>query len=115
MHRAMTALAGSPPGDIPLPWLNVIWWSGLRGAVSTALALSLATDFPDRGQLQAIVFGVVLFTLVVQATTAELVVGRWGKPAAEATQGLEVALQAAPETAAGAHAAAGSDTETESR
>jgi uncharacterized membrane protein len=56
----------------------VVFWSGLRGAVSTALALSLPTDFPDRAQLQAITFGVVLFTMVVQATTAELVVGRWG-------------------------------------
>jgi CPA1 family monovalent cation:H+ antiporter len=63
---------------IPFDWLHVIFWSGLRGAVSTALALSLPTDFPDRAQLQAITFGVVLFTMVVQATTAELVVARWG-------------------------------------
>jgi NhaP-type Na+/H+ or K+/H+ antiporter len=47
--------------------------------VSTALALSLPTDFPHRTELQAITFGVVLFTLVVQATTAEVVVGRWGR------------------------------------
>ena len=64
--------------EVPFDWLHVVFWSGLRGAVSTALALSLPTDFPDRAQLQAITFGVVLFTMVVQATTAELVVGRWG-------------------------------------
>jgi monovalent cation:H+ antiporter, CPA1 family len=64
---------------IPFDWLHVIFWSGLRGAVSTALALSLPTDFPHRTELQAITFGVVLFTLVVQATTAEVVVGRWGR------------------------------------
>jgi CPA1 family monovalent cation:H+ antiporter len=64
----------------PLKWFHVVFWSGLRGAVSTALALSLPIDFPDRAELQGITFGVVLFTLVVQATTAEWVVGRWGVP-----------------------------------
>jgi monovalent cation:H+ antiporter, CPA1 family len=65
-------------GDMPLDWLHVVFWSGLRGAVSTALALSLPNDFPNRAQLQAITFGVVLFTLMVQATTADVVVGQWG-------------------------------------
>ena len=65
-------------GDLPVGWLHVIYWSGLRGAVSTALALSLPADLPNRAMLQGITFGVVLFTLLVQATTAELVVDRWG-------------------------------------
>ena len=69
--------------DLPLGWLHVIFWSGLRGAVSTALALSLPLDFPNRAQLQGITFGVVLFTLVVQATTAELVLARWGRKPAD--------------------------------
>ena len=91
-RRMMTALAGSPPGELPVRWLHVVWWSGLRGAVSTALALSLPTDFPDRGELQAIVFGVVLFTLFVQATTAEYVVGRFGQlPAGSTTEETPVA------------------------
>lgn len=72
---AGSALAAT---SFPAPWLHVVFWSGLRGAVSTALALSLPIDFPDRAELQGITFGVVLFTLVVQATTAEWVVGRWG-------------------------------------
>ena len=72
--------------EVPFDWLHVVFWSGLRGAVSTALALSLPTDFPDRAQLQAITFGVVLFTMVVQATTAELVVARWGGKAAGASR-----------------------------
>ena len=66
-------------GELPLGWLHVIFWSGLRGAVSTALALSLPVDFPNRVQLQGITFGVVIFTLLVQGTTAELVVNRWGQ------------------------------------
>ena len=64
---------------LPFDWLHVVFWSGLRGAVSTALALSLPVDFPNRDQLQAVTFGVVLFTLVVQATTADAVVARWGR------------------------------------
>jgi monovalent cation:H+ antiporter, CPA1 family len=66
-------------GELPLGWLHVIFWSGLRGAVSTALALSLPADFPNRAQLQEITFGVVIFTLLVQAITAEVVVDRWGQ------------------------------------
>jgi CPA1 family monovalent cation:H+ antiporter len=65
--------------DFPIDWLHVIFWSGLRGAVSTALALSLPLDFPNRSAMQGITFGVVLFTLLLQATTAEAVVARWGR------------------------------------
>jgi CPA1 family monovalent cation:H+ antiporter len=68
-------------GDMPVGWLHVVYWSGLRGAVSTALALSLPADLPDRTLLQAVTLGVVLFTLLVQATTAEVVVDRWGHKA----------------------------------
>jgi monovalent cation:H+ antiporter, CPA1 family len=83
------AAAARPPdeGDMPAGWLHVIYWSGLRGAVSTALALSLPADMPDRVLLQEITFGVVLFTLVVQATTAELVVDRWGRKAPASAAG----------------------------
>lgn len=71
--------AGRDEAAIPLDWLHVVFWSGLRGAVSTALALSLPLDFPNRSAMQGITFGVVLVTLLLQATTAELVVARWGR------------------------------------
>jgi CPA1 family monovalent cation:H+ antiporter len=61
---------------LPVAWLHVLFWAGLRGAVAVAMALSLPGDFPERGLLQAITFGVVLFTLFVQGTTAERVVLR---------------------------------------
>ena len=73
-------------GALPFDWLHVVFWSGLRGAVSTALALSLPLDFPDRNELQEITFGVVLFTLLVQATTADVVVGRWGRKPKETSR-----------------------------
>ncbi len=63
---------------IPVSWLHVLNWSGLRGAVCAAVALSLPLDFPDRKLLQQIAFGVILFTLVVQGTTINLVVRRSG-------------------------------------
>jgi CPA1 family monovalent cation:H+ antiporter len=56
----------------------VLFWAGLRGAVSVALALSLPADLPNRDLLQAITFGVVLFTLLVQGTTATWLVRRVG-------------------------------------
>ncbi len=63
---------------IPIEWLHVMFWSGLRGAVSVALALSLPADFPQRALLQEITFGVVLFTLIIQGTTTELLIRRLG-------------------------------------
>jgi monovalent cation:H+ antiporter, CPA1 family len=63
---------------MPLAWLHVTFWSGLRGAVAVALALSLPADMPQRALLQEIAFGVVLVTLLVQGTTAKLVVTRLG-------------------------------------
>lgn len=62
--------------QLPLSWLHVINWTGLRGAVAMALALSLPEDVPNRLLLQGTTFGIVLFTVLVQGTTAERVV-RW--------------------------------------
>lgn len=56
---------------LPRSWLHLIAWSGLRGAVSVALALSLPANLPQRNLLQGIVFGCVLLTLLFQGTTAE--------------------------------------------
>jgi CPA1 family monovalent cation:H+ antiporter len=70
--------------SLPVGWLHVLFWAGLRGAVAVAMALSLPADLPERGLLQNITFGVVLFTLFVQGTTAELVVARAGRDPAEA-------------------------------
>jgi CPA1 family monovalent cation:H+ antiporter len=55
---------------ISLRWQHVMAWGGLRGAISLALALSLPAAFgPDRDLMRTMAFGVVLFTLLVQATS----------------------------------------------
>ena len=61
-------------GEMPIGWLHVVFWSGLRGAVAFALALALPLDVPDRDLLQSTVFGIVLFTLLVQGSSARRVI-----------------------------------------
>jgi CPA1 family monovalent cation:H+ antiporter len=71
---------------IPRSWQHVIALGGLRGALSMALGLSLPEDFQNRGQLIAMVYSVVLFTLIVQGlglrpTVSFLSLGRREPPA----------------------------------
>jgi monovalent cation:H+ antiporter, CPA1 family len=75
---ALNSIAGRRLPPVPRAWQHVIFWSGLRGAVAVALALSLPIDFPNRSLVQSIVYGVVLFTLIVQATTADPLMHRLG-------------------------------------
>ncbi|WP_421657393.1 cation:proton antiporter [Leptothermofonsia sp. ETS-13] len=51
---------------IPLAEQTLLWWGGLRGSVSIALALSVPTLLQERETVIATVFGTVLFTLLVQ-------------------------------------------------
>jgi CPA1 family monovalent cation:H+ antiporter len=53
-----------------------MFWGGLRGAVSLALALSLTGAGSEN--LQVMTFGVVLFTLLVQGLTIEPLIKRLG-------------------------------------
>ncbi len=73
---------------MPTGWFHVLFWSGLRGAVAFALVLSLPLDVPQRGVITGTVFGIVLFTLLVQGTTAARVIAWAGverEPAADTT------------------------------
>jgi CPA1 family monovalent cation:H+ antiporter len=63
---------------VPTAWLHVLFWAGLRGAIAVGLALSLPEDLPERGYLQAIVFGITLFTLLAQGATTDLLLRRLG-------------------------------------
>lgn len=61
---------------IPVSWMHVLFWAGLRGAVALAMALSLPADIPQRTLLQEVTFGIILFTLLIQGTTIGWVVDR---------------------------------------
>ena len=65
---------------IPSKWKQIIYWGGLRGAISLALVLGLTGDLGINvsSQLQAMVFGLVLFTLLIQGTTMNGLVKRTG-------------------------------------
>lgn len=63
---------------VPLVYQHVQFWGGLRGAISLALVLSLPAAFPDRELLRIMAFGVVLFTLLAQGTTMNLLLRRLG-------------------------------------
>ena len=63
--------------EIPGNWKHVLFWGGLRGAITLALALSLPETgplAPVRGTLQAMAFGVVLFTLLAQGASTDWLV-----------------------------------------
>ena len=66
-------LAGA---EISIPERTVLWWGGLRGAVSIALALSVPENIPGRDTIVASVFGTVLFTLLVQGLTIQPLLAR---------------------------------------
>jgi len=64
----------TPARALPRGWAHVMFWSGLRGAVALAAALSLPADFPERQLLQQISFGIVLVTLLGQGAGAPIIV-----------------------------------------
>ena len=64
--------------NIPLREQTVLWWGGLRGAVAIALALSVPASLPGREEIIANVFGVVLFTLLLQGLTTKLLLEKLG-------------------------------------
>ncbi|MBF2018253.1 MAG: Na+/H+ antiporter [Rivularia sp. T60_A2020_040] len=58
--------------DITLGQQTILWWGGLRGSVAIALSLSVPTILgSEREDLISTVFGVVLFTLLVQGLTVK--------------------------------------------
>lgn len=64
---------------IPVPYRHVMFWGGLRGAISLALALTLTGDVFGTAvaqELRVMTFGVVLFTLLVQGISIEKLIRR---------------------------------------
>jgi CPA1 family monovalent cation:H+ antiporter len=64
---------------IPRAWQHIMVWGGLRGAISLALALSLPLSLgAERSQIQAMTFGVVLFTILIQGFSMSPVLRKLG-------------------------------------
>ena len=64
--------------DISLAGQTVLWWGGLRGSVSVALALSVPISLAEREEIISVVFGVMLFTLLVQGLTTQPLLKKLG-------------------------------------
>ena len=84
------------PG-IPRRYKHVLYWGGLRGAISLALALSLPASLGEQGTIiKSMAFGVVLFTLLFQGLTMKPFITRMGliekNPAQEEYEKLNARL-----------------------
>ncbi len=81
--RAATVYSCSPLSsllmrhrEIPGSWNPLLVWGGLRGAIAIALVLTLPVQLGYWYTIQSMVFGVVLFSLLVQGTTCRPLVRR---------------------------------------
>lgn len=57
------------PLRVKLTHQHALFWGGLRGALSLALALGLPLDIPHRSDIITVTFGVVAFSVFVQGLT----------------------------------------------
>ncbi|MCG8379508.1 MAG: cyclic nucleotide-binding domain-containing protein, partial [Proteobacteria bacterium] len=48
---------------------HIMWWGGLKGGLAIAIVLSIPVDMPGRDTILYITLGVVLFSLLVNAST----------------------------------------------
>jgi CPA1 family monovalent cation:H+ antiporter len=80
-RQKMTALSSLLPRSEPVPtrWHPILLFSGLRGALSLALVLSLPATLPGRGLLEDIVYGVVLVALLGQGIGLRVLLPLWKK------------------------------------
>ena len=61
---------------IPFKWSHIIFWGGLRGAISLAMVLSLPNSFIYRQQFIIFTFSIIIFSLFVQGLTIKGLVRR---------------------------------------
>lgn len=86
---ALLARAIALSGSLGLVWLlrgpqigikqqTVMFWGGLRGAITLVLALALPTSIEGWWTIQSIAYGLVLFTLLFQAPSMPWLLRRLG-------------------------------------
>jgi len=64
---------------VPRSWRPIILLSGLRGALSLALVLSLPQGVPNSGLFEFVTYGVVLVTLLGQGIAMRTILPRWSR------------------------------------
>ncbi|MGA7383152.1 MAG: cation:proton antiporter [Methylocella sp.] len=60
------------PWAVPMREQHILWWGGLRGALSLGLALALPPSLACRNEIVIAAFGVVAFSVVVEGLTMPL-------------------------------------------
>lgn len=80
------ALAHWRQRNLPWRWRHVMVWGGLRGAVPVALALGLPRSLAGHDTLVAVIFGVVLLSLLGQGLTMPVLLRRLGLAQGRANQ-----------------------------
>lgn len=63
---------------ISMPERCIMWWGGLKGGLAIAIVMAIPTELPERDLLVSLTLGVVLFTLLVNASTIRPVLGYLG-------------------------------------
>jgi CPA1 family monovalent cation:H+ antiporter len=78
---------------LPRNWQHLINWAGLRGVISVMLVLGISTlAIPHGAEIEAVTFGVVFFSILVQGTSIRFLVKRLSttKPTPVPKQDLEL-------------------------
>lgn len=90
-------LVAARPARVTRSWATVLWWGGVRGSIPVALALGLPSAWATSGglALDAVVFGVVIVSLVAQGLSVAPLMRRLGVGAPETLErDYELALAA---------------------
>jgi CPA1 family monovalent cation:H+ antiporter len=77
-YGVMWPFTRSRTAPVPSSWMTAIFWGGLRGSIPIALVLGLPVKQFAGVDAVAVVFAVVLFSLVVQGVTYRPVLDRLG-------------------------------------
>jgi Na+:H+ antiporter len=77
-YGLLQVFRSSKAAPVPKPWQTAVFWGGLRGSIPVALVLGL--DEPIFADINAVtvVFGVVMFSLIVQGLTYKPLLDRLG-------------------------------------
>lgn len=67
-------------------WKPAIAWGGLKGSIPIALALGLPSTIPNRLDMVALIFGVVLLSLITQGLSFRIMIRKLGLASASEQQ-----------------------------